>query len=206
MGRVLCSIVDDTWAGTIRSPATTTPPLPARSTAHRPIKKKRNEWVRNPQDNLLTEAQRWGMGLRDLGPSINFFSKVVGASGWRDGVRRRTTRKRATSVTLRAEMNTLILLDTGQHALDPNPVYAPKPVQHRRVRKASPPVPDDPCRLSCAGERPRLHQHGKLLRMSSYVPEQAVHSETVLAGDGWIHPDPRRAGLPHRRSGRQSGR
>ena len=45
-------------------------------------------------------------------------------------------------------MNLLVILDTGQHPLDPNPLYDPKPVKFA-VREAAPVAPDDPCRLSC---------------------------------------------------------
>lgn len=146
MGRVLCSITADTvgWHD----------PLSAVNDAQSAAKKygpftyqqKRNDWVRNTRDNLLTEAQRYGMGVRDLGPTINFFSKVVvqndGAMQFVPG-----NSKAGDAVTLRAEMNTLILLDTGQHVLDPNPVYAPKSVKIS-VFKVDPPGPDDLCRLS----------------------------------------------------------
>ncbi len=44
-------------------------------------------------------------------------------------------------------MNVLVILDTGQHPLDPNPVYDPRPVRFK-VGQATPPGPDDPCRIS----------------------------------------------------------
>ena len=44
-------------------------------------------------------------------------------------------------------MNVLVILDTGQHPLDPNPVYSPKPVKFS-LYKAPPVAADDPCRLS----------------------------------------------------------
>ena len=50
-------------------------------------------------------------------------------------------------VELRAEMNVLTVLNTCPHPLDPSPQYAPKPVQ-LTIRRAAPPGPDDPCRLS----------------------------------------------------------
>ncbi len=51
------------------------------------------------------------------------------------------------AVTLRAEMNVLVVLDTGQHPLDPNPHYAPRPVK-LAVREAAAVAADDWCRLS----------------------------------------------------------
>jgi hypothetical protein len=51
-------------------------------------------------------------------------------------------------VELRAEMNLLVILDTGQHPLDPNPQYAPKPVKFS-ILQSVPAAADDPCRLKC---------------------------------------------------------
>ena len=147
MGRVLCSIVDDTvgWHDPLagyNDAAAVKAKYGASS-----YQKERNDWHRNTRDNLLTEAQRYGLGVRDLGPSVNFFSKVVVQS---DGSMMfvAANSQAGDSVTLRAEMDTLILLDTGQHALDPNRAYAPKPVRIA-IAKSEPAGPDDLCRLSC---------------------------------------------------------
>jgi hypothetical protein len=50
-------------------------------------------------------------------------------------------------VDLRAEMDLLVFLDTGQHPLDPNPKYEPKPVKFY-VSKSDPVAADDLCRNS----------------------------------------------------------
>jgi hypothetical protein len=44
-------------------------------------------------------------------------------------------------------MNVLVILNTCQHPLDPNPRYAPKPVS-LSVRRVPPPAADDRCRIS----------------------------------------------------------
>ena len=48
-------------------------------------------------------------------------------------------------IDLRAEMNVLVMLNTCQHPLDPNPKYAPKPVK-LAVLQTPPPDADDFCR------------------------------------------------------------
>jgi uncharacterized protein len=48
---------------------------------------------------------------------------------------------------LRAEMNVLVILNTCQHPLDPNPKYEPRPV-HLSIRKTAPAASDDACRNS----------------------------------------------------------
>lgn len=107
----------------------------------------RNAWHRNGRDSLLVELGKWGLGVRDLVANVNFFSKVAtdaegnfafvpGHSG------------PGAAVDLRAEMNTLVVLNTCPHPLDPSPVYAPKPVR-LEVFESDPPGPDDLCRTSC---------------------------------------------------------
>jgi len=146
MGRILCSITDDTrgWHD----------PLGGHNDAHAvrekygpsSYQKQRNAWHRNTRDNLLAELGKYGLGLRDLSPNVNFFNKVVvgndGSMEFAPG-----NPRPGDSVTLRAEMNLLVILDTGQHPLDPNPQYAPKPVRFS-VGKAAAVAADDPCRLS----------------------------------------------------------
>jgi hypothetical protein len=106
----------------------------------------RNAWHRNGRDNLLGELMKYGLGARDLGPSIDFFSRVRvemdGSMAFEPG-----NSKPGDYVELRAEMNVLVAIDTGQHPLDPNPAYAPKPVKFSVMRSA-PVMDDDACRLS----------------------------------------------------------
>jgi hypothetical protein len=146
MGRILCSITHDTcgWHD----------PLCGHNDA-RTVREKygpssyqteRNLWHRNTRDNFLVELTKNGLGIRDLSPNVNFFSKVVVDS--EGGMKFVPAHSAAgQTITLRAEMNLLVILDTGQHPLDPNPQYAPVGVKFS-VREALPVAPDDPCRLS----------------------------------------------------------
>jgi urea carboxylase-associated protein 2 len=146
MGRVLCSITADScgWHD----------PLSGHSNQHAvsakygpsTYQKARNDRHRNSHDNFLNELAKYGLGLRDVGPTVNFFSKVVvngdGGMEFMSG-----NSRPGDYVVLRAEMNLLVILDTGQHPLDPNPDYAPKRAKFS-VSEAAPVAVDDPCRLS----------------------------------------------------------
>ena len=104
----------------------------------------RNDWYRNAHDNFLIELGKHGLGKRDLVANVNFFSRLdVDA----EGVMKFHPGNSAAGahVDLRAEMNVLVVLNTCQHPLDPNPKYAPKPVK-LTVLKTPPPGPDDFCR------------------------------------------------------------
>jgi urea carboxylase-associated protein 2 len=146
MGRVLASLVRDTcgWHDPLCGYNDANAVKAKYGAAN--YQEHRNAWHRNTRDNLAAEAAKCGLSVRDLGPSVNFFSKVRveldGSMHFEPG-----NSKAGDLVELRAEMNLLVLLDTGQHPLDPNPTYAPKPVKIS-VWSGEPAGADDPCRLS----------------------------------------------------------
>ncbi|PYC27460.1 urea carboxylase [Aquipseudomonas alcaligenes] len=88
----------------------------------------RNGFFRNGVDNLLVELGKWNLGLADLLMNLNLFSKVtVDADGcfhFEAG-----NSKAGDYLELYAPMDTLVVLTALQHPMDPNPAYAPKPVQ-----------------------------------------------------------------------------
>lgn len=88
----------------------------------------RNGFFRNGMDNLLVELGKWDLGLADLLMNLNLFSKVTvdsdGCFHFEAG-----NSKAGDYIELYAPMDTLVVLTALQHPLDPNPSYAPKPVQ-----------------------------------------------------------------------------
>ena len=144
MGRILCSVTHDTvgWHD----------PLGGCSDAGMVVakygattyQKSRNEWHRNGLDGFLIELARYGLGPRDLPMNVNLLSKVeVGE----DGLLRFVAGNAlvGSEVELRAEMNTLVILNTCQHPMDPSPVYRQTPVE-LIVKRVDPPGKDDLCR------------------------------------------------------------
>ena len=88
----------------------------------------RNGFFRNGMDNLLVELGKWDLGLADLLMNLNLFSKVTvdsdGCFHFEAG-----NSKAGDYIELYAPMDTLVVLTALQHPMDPNPQYAPKPVQ-----------------------------------------------------------------------------
>ncbi|MAX92506.1 MAG: urea carboxylase [Pseudomonas sp.] len=88
----------------------------------------RNGFFRNGTDNLLVEMGKWNLNLQDLLMTLNLFSKVTvdanGSFGFESG-----NSKAGDYLELYAPMDTLVVLTSLQHPMDPNPEYAPKPVQ-----------------------------------------------------------------------------
>lgn len=88
----------------------------------------RNEWLRSGQENLLVELTRNGLSGRDLSPVVNLFSKIVCDD---EGNLQFVTGHslKGQSVTLRTEMDLLVLWSNTPHPLDPASVYPSVPVK-----------------------------------------------------------------------------
>ncbi|HEY8994357.1 MAG TPA: urea amidolyase associated protein UAAP1 [Lacunisphaera sp.] len=146
MGRVLASITADTvgWHDTVGG--CSDPKLVAEKYGEKTYQAARNDFYRNGRECFLIELAKWGLGERDLVPNLNLFSKIVAdESGRLTFVSGHS--KASDHVDLRLEMNTLVVLNTCQHPLDPDPVYHPRSVK-LEVFATPPAGAGDPCRNS----------------------------------------------------------
>ena len=141
MGRILVSIPNDTsgWHDTISGCSNAG--IVTHKHGESSFQEHRNRWHRNGRDSFLVELGKYGLGARDLVANVNFFSKVVVQH---DGAMLFDPRhgKPGAFVDLRAEMNTLVILNTCVHPLAPAGPYDPRPV-HLVVSTSRPPGPDD---------------------------------------------------------------
>lgn len=151
MGRILASITRDTVGWHDPLCGVSDARLVQEKYGERRYQEHRNAMYRNGKDSLLIEIGKWGLGLRDLVPNLNLFSKVgvdeEGRLGFVTG-----HSKPGDFVELRFEMDTLVALSTAPHPLDPHPEYAPKKVGVVAWNSGTA-GPDDPCRLSCPENR-----------------------------------------------------
>jgi len=128
MGRVLASVVSDTcgWHDTITGHLTR-PLLEARWGAVR-YQEARNEWRCSARELFLVELAKHGLDQRDLVANINFFSKVaVGEDGELSFAVDHSPP--GSSVTIRFELDSLVVLASAPHPLDPAAEFAPRPVR-----------------------------------------------------------------------------
>lgn len=147
LGRILVSVLDDScgWHDTISgvSNARTN----ERRYGSRSYQEARNGYYRNGHDALLLELAKHGLGKRDLVAPVNFFTKIAvdetGAMSFVAG-----NSRAGAFVDLQAEMDTLVVLCSCPHPMDPTPEYAPKPVRLTVWRSAIPPE-ENPCRTFC---------------------------------------------------------
>ena len=146
MGRVLASITADTvgWHDTVCGASDAR--LVTAKYGGKNYQTARNDYHRNARDAFLIELTKWGLGPRDLVPNLNLFSKVISDD---DGKLTYVSgnSKAGDVIELRFELNTLVVLNTCQHPLDPDSRYHPRDVR-LEVFHAAPVAADDVCRRS----------------------------------------------------------
>ncbi|MFC5470655.1 urea amidolyase associated protein UAAP1 [Cohnella suwonensis] len=143
-GRVLAAIVQDSlgWHDTI-SAYTTREETDAKygSTTYQEA---RNEWLRSGRENFAVELVRNGLGFRDLVPNVNLFSKVVcddaGEMQYDIG-----HCPAGATVTLRTEMDVVLVLSNTPNPLDPRTAYPSVPVKLEVLPSEGPVGEDDYC-------------------------------------------------------------
>lgn len=147
MGRILASIPRDTVGWHDPLCGLSDAEGIARRHGVKRYQEHRNAMHRNGKDSLLVEMGKWGLGLRDLVPNVNLFSKVAVDTDGRFRFAENHA-KAGDFVELRFEMDTLVLVSTAPHPLDPRPGYAPGKVAIV-AWDSGPAGSDDICRLSC---------------------------------------------------------
>jgi urea carboxylase-associated protein 2 len=144
MGRIFCSIVHDTvgWHETVCGNSTRE--IVSRRWGERRYQEYRNDRYLDGYTGFLVELAKYGLGKRDMAANVNFFSRVtVDDSG---NLRFAERNSRAGDyVELRFDMDTLVLLHTCPHPLNPAADYPRRPI-HYQVHAAQTAGSDDYCR------------------------------------------------------------
>ncbi len=155
MGRLLASITQDTvgWHDTVCG--TGDAALVKAKYGEQTFQEARNEFYRNGRECFLIELAKWGLGERDLVPNVNLFSKVVADDEGRLSFVSGHSQAGA-FIDLRCEVDTLVVLNTAQHPLDPDPAYHPRKVR-LEVFKNEPPAVDD-ASFTVRPENARAHR------------------------------------------------
>jgi urea carboxylase-associated protein 2 len=148
MGRVLGSIVRDTcgWHDTITGHLTTEAMIERWGALS--YQEARNDWRRSARQLLLVELAKHGLGQRDLIANANFFTKVaIGEDGELTFVEHHSAPGSLLSV--RFELDTLVVLASAPHPMDPAPDFSPRPAQIL-IDAVAPPEAQDAVRTACA--------------------------------------------------------
>lgn len=126
-GRVLASIVEDSlgWHDSISG--ITNRLMTDEKYGKTTYQENGNDWLRSGMENFEVELVRNGMDLGDLVPCVNLFSKVYveedGSMHYENG-----HCKEGATVTLRTEMNVILILSNTPNPLNPATEYPSVPV------------------------------------------------------------------------------
>lgn len=147
MGRVMASVVADScgWHDTICGHLTAV--MVEARYGRADYQEHRNGWRRSAREAFLVELAKHGLGARDLVGNLNLFSKVQaepeGTLAFVPG-----NSPAGSAVTLRFELDVLLVLVNVPHPLDPSTTWAPGPIG-LRLQPAGPVAPDDAVRVAC---------------------------------------------------------
>lgn len=156
MGRIFASITGDSfgWHDTVCG----------NSHAHhiesrwgkRDYQTQRNEWLQNGFDAFLVELTKYRLKKQDLAANLNLFSEVSADADGHLGLSRQG--QAGDNVTLRFEMDTLVVMHNCPHPLNTADVYPRSPVQIL-LEKADPVQADDYCLNLCEENRRGFHNN-----------------------------------------------
>jgi urea carboxylase-associated protein 2 len=161
MGRVFASITEDSfgWHDTVCG-----------NSHHQHIESRwgernyqsqRNDWLQNGFDAFLVELTKYRLKKQDLAANLNLFSEV---STNEEGELQLSRQSQAQdSITLRFEMDTLVVMHTCPHPLSTAREYPRKPIQVH-LEKAQPVLSDDYC-LNLCDENRRGFQNNALYHL-----------------------------------------
>lgn len=170
MGRVFCSIIEDTagWHDTVCG--NTNRKIVADKWGERNYQQYRNDWQLNGYDSFLVEVAKYGLGKKDLAANLNLFSKVcvddAGALHFDPAAARS-----GSFIDLRFEMDTLVVFHTCPHPLDPSVHYPRKPVTFQ-IRASAALADNDACRDHCP-ENQRGFKNTELYNLGRLHPAGA---------------------------------
>lgn len=142
-GRVLASITQDSigWHDTISGYATRS--MVDERYGVTSYQVQRNKWLRSGEENFAVELFRNGLTNRDLIPVVNLFSKVYCSE---DGSLHFVSQhsNKGDTITLRTEMDVLIVLSNTPNPLDPSSSYPSVPIEVM-ISEAAPVEENDIC-------------------------------------------------------------
>ncbi|WP_101758999.1 urea amidolyase associated protein UAAP1 [Oceanicoccus sp. KOV_DT_Chl] len=147
MGRIFCSIIEDSagWHDTVCGNSNRE--LVTKKWGEKNYQQYRNDWQLSGYDSFLVEVAKYGLGKKDLAANINWFSKV--ATDEQGNLCFDPAAAKAGSyVDLRFEMDTLVVMHTCPHPLNPALEYPRKPVSYQ-LRYSAPITDDDLCKNHC---------------------------------------------------------
>jgi urea carboxylase-associated protein 2 len=173
MGRIFCSIVEDSvgWHDTIG--ANSTKQSVADKWGEHSYQDYRNDWTLNGYDSFLVELAKYGMNARDMAANLNLFSKIaIDDNGDMSFIPDNS--KAGDYIELRFEMDTLVVFHTCPHPMNPAVEYPKRPLVYQ-IRKAAAVSDDDLC-MNSREENQRGFKNTELYNIGCGCHDQAGRS------------------------------
>ena len=151
MGRVLASIIEDSFGGHESICGNSHAQLVHEHFGPRSYQNDRNDWHQNGHDAFLVELGKYGLGRADIPSNINWFNRCAIAE---DGSIKldESQSSLGSAVTLRIEMDCLLLLHTCPHPLYQHSEY-PQGTIELAISDADRMSDNDICLNSCDENR-----------------------------------------------------
>ena len=148
MGRIFASIIEDSlgWHETVCGNSNSS--HVSEHWGRRNYQKDHNQWHQNGYDAFLVELAKYGLGAADMAANMNWFSKVAADKEGKLSLIAGHS-KSGSSITLRLEMDALVLLHACPHPLNRSAQYPVKPIKID-LGEAEPVGEDDYCKNSCS--------------------------------------------------------
>ncbi|MGJ8679362.1 urea amidolyase associated protein UAAP1 [Paraglaciecola sp.] len=162
MGRIFCSITDDSvgWHDTVCGNSNRK--IVKAKWGDKNYQTDSNDWLQNGNDAFLVEATKYGLGKRDLAANLNLFSNVA-PDDEGNLVYQVENSQAGDFIELRFEMDTIVLLHTCPHPLNPASQYPFKPVEYQLLKSAA--IEEDDLCLNACAENHRGFENNRLYHL-----------------------------------------
>jgi len=162
MGRVFCSIVEDTvgWHETVCGNATKE--IVKDKWGEKNYQEHHNGWNQNGHNSFLVELAKYGLGKKDMAANLNLFS-AVGVDDEGNLQYLENNSQAGDSIELRFEMDTLVLLHTCPHPLSTAEEYPRKPVTYQIIQAEE--VSDDDYCMNFCDENGRALKNNEIYHL-----------------------------------------
>lgn len=162
MARIFCSIVDDSFGWHDTLCGNSNAKSITKQFGERDYQNDRNDWRQNGNDAFLIEATKYGLNKQDLAANLNLFSKITPDDNGKLSYASEQS-KAGDFIELRFEIDTLVLLHTCPHPLNPQTDYPFNAVEYQ-ILQSDPISDDDYCKNSC-DENQRGFENNRLYHL-----------------------------------------
>ena len=146
MGRIFCSVISDDVGWHDAASGTCNADLVAKKWGASSYQDDGNDYLRSGRDSFLIELAKYGLGKSDVVANMNWFSRVnVDEDG--NMSRCNENSKPGDAVTLRFEMDALVVMHTCPHPFEDASDYPRNPIAYQ-LSLAEPVLEDAPCLIS----------------------------------------------------------